>query len=184
MGSAVSFLSTIPAPVDYTPPSSSLTIASGATQECITVTSTNDNILEDDESFDIILSAASDPDVTVTTDTTTVTIIEDTDSVAVGFTETSYTIEEGMSMPAACVSVGGVLERDITVTVSSMDDSAIGKPSVVYATDTKVSYRILRLGGHYLGIVTYLCAKQKLCKSCPSGVSIAALRLILLGFGS
>ena len=156
MGSAVSFLSTIPAPVDYTPPSSSLTIASGTTQECITVTPTNDNILEDDESFDIILSAASDPAVTVTTDTTTVTITEDTDSVTVGFTETSYTIEEGMSMPVACVSVeGGELERDITVTVSSMDDSAIGKPSVVYATDTRVSYRILRWGGggHYLGIV-------------------------------
>ena len=174
--------------MDYTPPGPSLTIASGTTRECITVATTNDNILEDDESFDIILSAASDPAVTVTTDTTTVTITEDTDSVTVGFTETSYTIEEGMSMPVACVSVEGVLERDITVTVSSMDDSAIGKPSVVYATDTKVSYRILRWGALFgdskcVGIHKS-CANHALLGGVGGGGGlgflIAALRLKII----
>ena len=47
-----------PAPVDYTPPVSSLTILSGTTQECITVVTTEDNILEDNEFFSLSLSTS------------------------------------------------------------------------------------------------------------------------------
>ena len=171
--------------MDYTQPSSGLTIASGTTRECITVATTEDDILEDNESFSLSLST-SDPNVTVTTDTATVNITEDADSVTVGFTATSYTIEEGMSMMSACVSVeGGELERDITVTVSSMDDSAIGKPTVVYMPLIPRFHTGFYAGG---GALFGDSKRVGIHKSCAShallggslGFSIAALR----GFGS
>ena len=121
-------LSPLPAPVDYTPIDSMLTIASGTTQECIpVVATTDDDIVEDDESFDISLSTAN-PDVNVTSASTTVTITEDADSVNVAFQEPSYTIPEGTNGSVCVTVVTGVLERDIMVTVSSVDDTAVGKP--------------------------------------------------------
>ena len=105
-----------------------LTIASGTSRECIPVgATTEDTILEDDESFDISLSTA-DPNVNVTPASATVTITEDADSVTVAFQEPPYTIPEGASMQVCVAVVTGMLERDIMVTVSSVDDTAAGKP--------------------------------------------------------
>ena len=121
-------LSPLPSSVDYTSIDSMLTIASGSSRECIpVVATTDDDILEDDESFDISLSTA-DPDVNVTAASATVTITEDADNVTVAFQEPPYTIPEGASMQVCVAVVTGVLERDIMVTVSSVDDTAVGKP--------------------------------------------------------
>ena len=64
--------------VDYTPPGPSLIIASGTTEECVSVDTMEDDALEGDHSFVVSLSTAvSGVNVTSTADETTVTITDD-----------------------------------------------------------------------------------------------------------
>ena len=64
--------------VDYTPPGPSLIIASGTTQECVSVATMEDDAFEGDHSFVVSLSTTvSGVTVTSTANETTVVITDD-----------------------------------------------------------------------------------------------------------
>ena len=47
--------------------------------------------------------------------------------VTIGFEQTMYTVEEGLVVEVCVLVTDGTLERDAIVTLSSVDDEAVGK---------------------------------------------------------
>ena len=95
-------------------------------EECVSITITNDTILEDTESFDVVLSS-SDSFLRFTQQTSRVYIIDD-DGVRVGLQERTVEVMEGegQAIPL-CVDVVGRFQQNVEVTLESQPDSAQGE---------------------------------------------------------
>ena len=120
-------LSPLPDQTDYSF-AAAITI-DASTPACILIDVTNDNNLEADETFGITISTTEPGAVVLGRFTATVTITEDpADVVTIGFTENTYSVQEGASPDTVvCVELQtGTLQRDAVVTVMSEDGSATG----------------------------------------------------------
>ena len=80
--------------VDYTPESGTLTFSPGDTSKSVTVTITDDDVDEEDETFNLTLSDAVNASIPLPTGTFT---IRDDDTAGVTVSDTSIDIEEGDS---------------------------------------------------------------------------------------
>ena len=99
--------------------------AAASHRECVSIAIANDSILEDTESFDVMLSSG-DSIVRFTQQTSRVYIIDD-DGVRVGLRERTMEVsEEGEAVPL-CVELVGRFEGNIEVTLESQPDSAEGE---------------------------------------------------------
>ena len=55
--------------------------------------------------------------------------------VTVGFTATAYDVGEGMELQVCVMLTEGLLQREVMVSVSSMNDSAVGKEGGLQCVD-------------------------------------------------
>ena len=94
-------------------------------RQCITIPILDDSISEDPERF-IVNLTISDPDITSTIPSTDVFIIDE-DRVSVGIEMETYSTSENFSSVEVCVVVvTGVLNREITVSLSTSPSTAEG----------------------------------------------------------
>ena len=91
-------------PVDFTPIRASFAFDRTTSRRCVDITITDDSIIEDTESFDIILDT-SDPGVMLSPSRSVVSIV-DNDKVAIGFVQ-----EEHQGDGAELVEVCGILRN-------------------------------------------------------------------------
>ena len=47
--------------------------------------------------------------------------------MTIGFEQTAYTVEEGLVVEVCVLVTSGILQRDATVILSSVNDQAVGK---------------------------------------------------------
>ena len=95
-------------------------------KECVTISIANDTVLEDTESFDVVLSS-SDSVVNITRRVSRVHIIDD-DGVRVGLKERTLTVSEGegATIPI-CVELVGRIQHNIEAVVTTSPLSAHGE---------------------------------------------------------
>ena len=113
-------------PVDFSHVQASFTFDRTTSRHCVDISIIDDSVLEDMESFDVII-ASSDPDVVVAPSRAVVSII-DNDVVTIGLENDRFQGNEG-EQSEVCASVRGIttLERSVTVRISTVDRSAQGK---------------------------------------------------------
>ena len=142
---------------DYPSLSMDLTFNSVTTSRVVTVTTSNDSVIEDEETFTLILTENDDA-VDVMPQSATVTITDKTSkyihchinrieeyvaarrnliycffssALTFGFDPSVYSVMEGESeVVTVTVMGGGTLERDVVVTVTSHDGTAKGKGGI------------------------------------------------------
>ena len=90
--------------------------------QCLSISILDDNIVEFDETFLVILTTF-DPFVDIARGSTTVTIIDD-DSVTIGWNPVSYTRNESDTVTICTEIVAGVIARQVTVFYSTIDGTA------------------------------------------------------------
>ena len=111
---------------DYTSKDSMLTLSAGATEATIEVDITDDALLENAETFTVVLSGAPSG-VTLTPDTAEVTITDTNapDVVVIGFEPVMYTVDEGAGTIELTVKVlSGELGRAVTLDYTTVDGTA------------------------------------------------------------
>ena len=91
-------------------------------RKCIEILITDDNDVEDSESFFLRLNS-TDIAVTISLPIIGVTII-DNDFVLIGFQQTQYTVSESSGQLELPVRMNGSLEKNVTITVISQDYTA------------------------------------------------------------
>ena len=112
-------------PRDFTAVSLPLQIDMTQPKACINVTIDDDSIVEDAESFRVVVSS-SDPNVDIMNSITIVTI-EDNDKVVIGFETDRYHGKEGQrAIVCVIVKEAVSLERRVLVQLSSNDRTAAG----------------------------------------------------------
>ncbi|XP_065894203.1 uncharacterized protein [Dysidea avara] len=112
---------------DYFAVQTTATFAAGEMTAQLTFSITDDNILEDDETFTLTFDQSSLLDGVVVVDPSQVTVtIVDNDAVSVSFNQSTYTVneDEGPAQPVLVLS--NPSSSDITVVVISSDGSATG----------------------------------------------------------
>ena len=93
-------------------------------RECVDISISNDTLLEDTESFDVLLTS-SDGAVQLSQALSRVYIIDD-DQVRVGFRQRTAVVSEGDLFFPACVELVGRTQQSIEVLVESRANSADG----------------------------------------------------------
>ena len=110
---------------DFTTVSQSLTFSPQALTQCIQVVILQDNISENPEIFNVLISS-DDPDVKLSSPSTSVTITDD-DSVTIGLEMETYLVREDQGSVELCAVVSnGELDREAVVTLATSDQSAEG----------------------------------------------------------
>ena len=116
-----------------------VTLSSMSTVARFTIQITDDNILENSESFVVTLTKADGRDtLQLLQSKATVTILDDDDPVTIGFGRASYSVTEGAGA-VVDLDVGvlsGGLERDITLEYDIRGGSAIAGTDYEYMTGT------------------------------------------------
>ena len=109
---------------DYTAPSGSLTINAGAASGTITIQTTEDSVLDGDETLVVTLTDASTTLGTVTADTTPMveTAITDDGMVTVTLSSDGPVVEEGLAK--LTLSLSGAVSTPVEVTWSTSDGTA------------------------------------------------------------
>ena len=108
------------APNDYTEVMLETTFEEG--RKCIEVAIIDDEFVESDESFLLIVNS-TDAAVTVNLPVATV-IITDDDQAMIAFQQTQYTASEGIRQLSLAIELTGSLERNATIMVESRDGTA------------------------------------------------------------
>ena len=108
------------APNDYTELMLETTFEEG--RKCIEVAIIDDGVVEDVESFLLIVNS-TDAAVTVNLPVATV-IITDDDQAMIAFQQTQYTASEGIRQLSLAIELTGSLERNATIMVESQDGTA------------------------------------------------------------
>lgn len=108
------------APKDYT--GLKLEFAFDGDRKCIDVVIINDDVVENNESFLLILNS-TDVSVSLHLPTISVTIIDD-DIAMIGFQQTQYTVSESIGQLNLVIELAGYVERSISVIVESRDWTA------------------------------------------------------------
>ena len=146
--------------IDYTSLSMDLTFNSVTTSEMVTVATSTDTVIENDETFTLSLTENDDAVNMLTPPSATVTITDQTSkyshchinrreeyvvgrknlnycffssALTFGFDPSVYSVMEGESEEVTVtVMGGGTLERDVVLTVSSSDGTARGEDGMRY----------------------------------------------------
>jgi hypothetical protein len=109
--------------LDYTATSGTLVFGPGETQKFITVTILDDNLIENAENFFVTLTGATN--ASVTGSPATVTIADDDSPTAtIGFSKSSYDVDEGARFVTLTVMRSGGLGFAATVHYETSDDTA------------------------------------------------------------
>ena len=113
-------------PRDFTAVSLPLRIETSQSKACMNVTIDDDSIVEDEESFKVVVSS-TDQNVDVGLSTTTVTIL-DNDKATIGIEMNQYHGDEGQ-MTTVCAALNGnvALERQVMVQLSTINATASGR---------------------------------------------------------
>ena len=119
--------------IDYEPVTNLLVFGEPSNQNnqtyCFDITIRDDIILEDTETFQVVLET-SDPGVHLVQDTTKIYVLDD-DGVRMGLSEREYyTSESDRSVPI-CVELVGMIEQNIIVTLNTHSGSAQGKIEIL-----------------------------------------------------
>jgi hypothetical protein len=110
---------------DYSEPSPfQLTFTAGSTRACVEIDIIDDPIIEDDETFIVVIPPGPDVNPVPGGNTTTVTIIDD-DVLEPEFEQPDYTVPENGGPVEVCVVQGQELERDVVIIIQTGDGSAI-----------------------------------------------------------
>lgn len=112
--------------------------SNGVGRQCTMVDIVNDQIVESAEQFELLV-ASDGPRVTVTQNTSTVTII-DNDSVTVGFVGLSFNVTENVESDrnvTLCVELTGEIEKSVSVIVNTTSSES---PSAVATAGNHGSY--------------------------------------------
>jgi hypothetical protein len=99
-----------------------------STRLCTTVPILNDPVVEEEEHFFLSLSVI-DSILYVGADrgsnsSTVVAAISDTDVVIVSLVQTEVSVEEEVGVLEACIRLSGVIEKDVTVSLTTVPDTA------------------------------------------------------------
>ena len=124
---------------DYTAQAeTSVTIAAGDTSATLEVQTTEDTVVEGDETFTASISADSlPPGVTLGTSTATATI-DDDDTATLGFDPAAVNVTEG-GTAALTVKLTQEADSDVTFTWQTADDSATAGSDYTAQTPTSVT---------------------------------------------
>ena len=139
---------------DYTSLSMDLTFNSVTTSWMVTVTTSNDSVIEDEETFTLSLTENDDAVNMLTPQSATVTITDQTSkyihchinrieeyvvgrkslnycffssALTFGFDPSVYSVMEGGSVMVTVTVMGGTLKREVGLTVLSSDGTARGE---------------------------------------------------------
>ena len=107
--------------VDYTSASGTLTFSPGDTTKNVTVTITDDDLDESDETFNLLLSDAVNASIPIPTGTFT---IRDDDTAGVTLSDTSLDIDEGDS-DTYTVVLDSQPTHDVTITVNDPSNTDV-----------------------------------------------------------
>ena len=94
-------------------------------EDCLQINIFDDNVVETNETFSVLLTSPNDA-VDIDQTSTTTTIIDD-DTVMIHWSSTSYTFEEDSvaSSTSVCAELIGELARPVTVHYSTSDTTAL-----------------------------------------------------------
>jgi hypothetical protein len=109
--------------LDYTATSGTLVFGPGETQKFVTVTILDDNLIENAENFFVTLTSATN--ASITGSQATITIADDDSPTAtIGFSASSYDVDEGAGFITLTVTRSGGLGFAATVHYETSDDTA------------------------------------------------------------
>ena len=110
---------------DYSAVSGTVTFNSGETQKQITVPITNDNLIENAETFFVDLSNPSNANITGNAGTATVTIADDDSGTStIQFDSSTYSVNENGGSATLRVVRSGGIGQTVTVNYASADGTA------------------------------------------------------------
>ena len=115
--------------VDYEPLLVPVVIRAGLSELTVSIRTIDDDVTEETEIFELVLSVLRGPAVTGTVDSVTVTILDDDEApvvpVVLGFRPDEYEVDEDAGEVALTVDViSGVLTQDVTLTYGTTGISA------------------------------------------------------------
>ena len=87
---------------------------------CVDVEIRDDDLLEDSETFDVLLSSPN-PAVQYTTNQSARVYITDNDRVTLGLRQSEYFVGEGTGAVEVCADLQGKLGRVVPITLESSD---------------------------------------------------------------
>lgn len=119
------------APGDFTATTALLTIPAGSLTATLTIPVINDDIDENDESFQVVLSASVN--ATIVDGDATVAIIDD-DTAGNRVTPTSLTVREPSGRLPFIITLASQPESPVTVSLTSSDPTACSVPASVVLT--------------------------------------------------
>jgi len=109
---------------DYTPIANmELTFSDTMQSRTVMIATTDGDVVEGPETFSVTLTT-SDTAVTLNPMTAAVNI-QDNDMVTIGFSQSAYTVMEGAGSVSVTVDVQGSLAREVVVTLSTVDGTAM-----------------------------------------------------------
>ena len=122
-------------PADFSAISHHLTFDQTTSRVCADVSISDDHVVENDETFSIMIGGG-DSGVTFVTPTSAVVTIVDNDIVTIGLQTDRFQGSEG-EQTDVCASVRGIstLERSVTVRISTIDRSAQGDTKLTVTHD-------------------------------------------------
>ena len=92
-------------------------------EDCLQINIFDDNVVETNETFSVLLTSPDDA-VDIDQTSATTTIIDD-DTVIIHWSSTSYTFEEDSVASSVCAELIGELARPVTVHYSTSDTTAL-----------------------------------------------------------
>ena len=123
---------------DYNVTRANLTFDEETSIGCVDIPIVNDNISEDPEIFQIVLTS-DDPDVSITQPMSDVTIVDD-DVVTIGFENEVYPSREDQGTVEVCARIfNSTLDREVTITLMTRDDTAT-EPDDYTSISTSISF--------------------------------------------
>ena len=127
--------------VDYEPLLVPVVIRAGLSELTVSIRTIDDDVSEETETFELVLSVVDGPAVTGAVDRVTVTILDDDEapvlSVELGFDPVTYRVGEGSGTVELRVSVlSGDLTEPITLNYETSDGSAVAGTDYEYTTGT------------------------------------------------
>lgn len=120
---------------DYVGVSKTITLTAGTINQAFAVTLNDDDSDEADETFTLTLSNA-DHAVIGTTDTTTVTILDNDEPPTVSFKVADYSVHEDAGVATVVIAVSTPSGLPITVDISSVDGTAVAGTDYTAVNET------------------------------------------------
>ena len=164
--------------IDFTSlPTTSRTLDEASTVQCSPVSIQDDNIVELDETFSVLLSTSNEF-ADITQASTTVTIADD-DTVSIGWTSTIYTSNEPDTAVSVCAEItDGVIARPVTAFYSTVDGTALGEQGTLLIILTIISWLISSYTFSCKGQEDFTTVLNMVVNFQPSSTSVPQCRQI------